>query len=168
MFEKPLSRGWRRSPLDHPELKARLQTLDIIGLAFLVSTGLYAVLVGSGVIPQQESPATGFPIEWAFAALAAMEIPVILLLGAFLLSQASAESSAVAAFEKGRAAMIVSLAMAEAVAIFGLVAFLLGASSGAAFGFIATGAFLILLCLALFRPRILNLVLDKLQKEQKR
>ena len=113
--------------MDDQQLKLRYLTVNFVGLAMVASVFIYAVVVE--VLNRVYAPFAGFAslnpsqtqlVKYVFVALA---------IGHFFLIKFMKKILMTASIERLFQAAIVTLALCEAVAIFGLVLFLLAGNS---------------------------------------
>ncbi len=113
--------------MDDQQLKVRYLTVNFVGLAMVISVFLYAVVVE--VLKRVYAPFTGFAgldpsqtqiLKYIFVALA---------IGHFFLIKIIQKVLTSGSIERLFQAAIATLALCEAVAIFGLVLFLLAGNS---------------------------------------
>ena len=132
------------------ELQQRLRTVRIIHFAMMASV-LTLVAVGEVAGPKERED-VGFMLG-VFAAVAAMNVVLAFILRKSLaggaeerLRSSPGDAAAAASWQSGN---IVSFALAESVALFGLVLRMMGGSTEQAAGFYAAGIGLLLI----FWPR---------------
>src|SRR5687767_870096 len=127
-------------------VEPRLRTLRIIHFAMMASV-LTLVAVGEAAGPQE--PENVGIMLGVFAAVAAMNVVLVFILRKSLSSSAQdrlrsdpGDAAAAASWQAGH---IVSFALAESVALFGLVLRMIGGSTEQAAGFYAAGLGLLLI-----------------------
>jgi F0F1-type ATP synthase membrane subunit c/vacuolar-type H+-ATPase subunit K len=116
------------------ELRKAYRTTVLIGLVMMASLVIYAVVVE--VIKKQNAPFSGFSplppdvfttLRYALMAVAAIEFIVIQIVNRAMLSAKApaTRTASTAPFVQLVSAAVVSFALCESVAIFGLVLFLI-------------------------------------------
>jgi len=113
--------------LDTQQIKTRYLTANFIGLALIVSVFIYAVVVQ--VLNWTLAPFTGFGAVSAGQARMLKYFFVALAIGHFFLIKFMQKILAAGTLERLFQAAVVTFALCEAVAIFGLVLFLVTGNS---------------------------------------
>jgi len=167
MFEKPISPAKFDRLVNHPRMRGKMLTLNIITGAFFLAAIVYIVIFASGVLPAAEDEGSPFPTWWVLIGISIAEIPAMFLVGIVLLKQAEAATSFAEAFEKGQIALIAVLAFGEAVCVYGLIGPLFGAPNTVGYCLILFGILLMAVGLVIFRPKVMTLVAAKLAEEEK-
>jgi len=167
MFEQKIPPARLDRYLNDPKLKARLFVLNIVTFAFLSAPVVYAVLIATEVASGQDSSGFVTQFTWAMAVIAGLPTPAMFILGYLLLKVAESASTFASAFERGQIAIIVTLAMGEAVTIIGLILCILGAPSMVGYGFLVYGVILMGISLMVFRPKLVAIAVEKMIEEEK-
>jgi len=113
--------------LDDSTLKIRYLTVNFVGLALIISVFLYAVVVE--VVKRYAAPFLGFAGLTPAQAQMLKYVFVALALGHFFLIKFIQKILASGSVQRLFTAAVVTFALCEAVAIFGLVLFLLAGNS---------------------------------------
>ena len=165
MFEKPLPPARRDRLMKHPDMKEKLRVLNLICIAFFMAPWVYLGLLLSGIFPTSGIGDSSFPLWLILVGISIVQIPPMFVVGTLLLNQMKKADTFSQAFTLGQTTLVVVLAFAEAVSIYGLVSPFLGGPSWVGVGLIGFGVVLMTVGLLVFRPKVLNMALTKFSEE---
>ena len=163
--EVNLNPAKRDELLQHPRFKPKLLVLNIITVAFYGVVAIYFGLVLSGIIGAN-TEVSGESTWMIPAVLSEAMLPLMFFVGSILLKAVKEAGNFEESFQRGVVAVIVTLGLGEAATILGLISPFLGAQTSQACGIMVWGLVVMVVGCVWIRPRVVNLVLIRLEEEE--
>ncbi len=151
-----------------PRFRRQMRVLDIIAGAFIAAGFVYVGIVAAGLLHgvQAEAASHSASVWQAVAVVAAIEPLALFVVVKLLVARHASLRGFMAACQQAAVLVVVSMAFGEAIVIFGLVTYILGAPLSVAYGLMGYGFAVLVVTYAILRPVAARLILSRLAWEE--